>query len=130
MPNEGRKVCILSNTLSSKARKRSSFRYGRDGGNQAIVTVAAGFGVLIMTKLGQLELAAILSGTGGVLTTWLMRGARYVSEYEDAVAGLRRDLGSLAFNAALVKGAAISYEQVALFFLSELARIRSSMGAA
>jgi predicted ATPase/class 3 adenylate cyclase len=105
-----------------------ALRHGRDGGNHSTVAGAVGFGVLIMAKLGQPEVAAFLSGAGGGLATGVMRSTGYLSQYEDTVAGLRQELGSTAYDAAFAKGSAMSYEQVAGFFLSELARLGPPIG--
>jgi hypothetical protein len=80
-----------------------------------------------MTSLGQLEGAAILCGAGGELAVPIMQAAGFHSHYADAIAALRRDLGPPVFDSALARGAAMSYEQVAAYFLSELSRIRNSM---
>jgi hypothetical protein len=120
-------------------------RYGRDNGNQATIAAAVALGVIIMTDLGLLEVAAVLSGAtsrspmvsawavgaagaGGELGVALVRSAPYRSQYEDALARLRRELSSPAFDAASAKGAAMSYDQVAVFFVSELTRVGSSIG--
>jgi predicted ATPase/class 3 adenylate cyclase len=102
-------------------------RYGRDSGNRVAVVGVVGFGMLIMTSVGELEVAAILSGAGGELATPIMRAAGFHSQYADAVAGLRRDLGSPLFDSAFARGAAMSYEQAAMFLLSELTRVGSSI---
>jgi hypothetical protein len=103
-------------------------RHGRDGGNHSTVAGAVGFGVLIMANLGQPGVAAVLSGAGGGLAIGVMRSTGYLSQYEDTVAGLRQELGSTAYDAAFAKGSAMSYEQVAGFFLSELARVAPPIG--
>jgi predicted ATPase len=101
-------------------------RHGRDSGNQVTVGIAAGLGVVVMTNLSELQLAAILSGAGGE-TIGGMRAAGFNSRYDHAVAELRQTLGSSSFDAAFAKGAGMSHEQTAAFFISELARVRSSM---
>jgi predicted ATPase/class 3 adenylate cyclase len=100
-----------------------ALHHGRDSANHSTVAGAVGFGVLIMANLGQPGVAAVLSGAGGGLAIGAMRSTGYLSQYEDAVAGLRHELGSSAYDAAFAKGATMSYEQVAGFFLSELARV-------
>jgi hypothetical protein len=105
-----------------------ALRYGRDSGNRVTVIEAVGFGTLIMTQLGQLELAAILAGAGGDLAVSLMAAPGYLPYYQDAITGLRRKLGSTAFDAAFARGAAMSYEQVTVFLLPELTRVGSSLG--
>jgi hypothetical protein len=105
-------------------------RHGRDSGNHITVGIAAGLGVLVMTNLGEPQLAAILSGAG-LETIGGMRAAGFNSRYEDAVAELRQALGSSSFDAAFAKGAAMSNEkQIAAFLISELARVRSSIADA
>jgi tetratricopeptide (TPR) repeat protein len=121
-----------------------ALRYGRDNGNPATIATAVALGVIIMTDIGQLEVAAVLSGATSrspMLSAWavgaasagelgvaLVRSAPYLSQYEDALARLRRELRSPAFDAASAKGAAMSYDQVAFFFVSELTRVGSSIG--
>jgi predicted ATPase len=104
-----------------------ALRYGRDNGNQLTVATAVAFGVLMLTSLGEREVAAVLSGAGGEVAVPVTRSARHLSQYENALVGLRRELGSAAFDAAFAKGAAMTYEQVTVFLLSELARIQSSI---
>jgi predicted ATPase/class 3 adenylate cyclase len=114
-------------TEKAFALLEEAVRYGRDSGNRVAVVGVVGIGVLIMTSLGQLEGATVLSGAGGELAIPIVGAAGFHSQYADAVAGLRRDLGPSVFDSAFVKGAAMSYQQVAAFLLSELTRIRTSM---
>jgi predicted ATPase/class 3 adenylate cyclase len=107
-----------------------ALRHGRDSGNQNTVAVAVALGVIVMTDLGQLEVAAVLSGAGGDLAVSVLWTPHHVSQYEDVIARLRVELGSPAFDAAFAKGAAMSIDQAAVFFVSELARIRSSLADA
>jgi predicted ATPase len=107
-----------------------ALRHGRDSGNQNTVAVAVALGVIAMTNIGQLEVAAVLSGAGGDLAVSVLWTPQHVSQYEDVVARLRVELGSAAFDVAFAKGAAMSNDEATVFFVSELARIRSSLAVA
>jgi predicted ATPase len=98
-----------------------ALRYARDSGNQFAVAAAFGVGVIIMANLGEPEVAATLSASGGeaVIREWQSMGI--LPEYEDTVAQLRLELGRAVFDAALAKGAAMSEEQTSAFLLDELA---------
>jgi hypothetical protein len=107
-----------------------ALRYGRDSGNQQTVASAVAMAVIIMTDLGHLELAAVLAGAGGERAVSVLWASDHVAQYEDVVARLRMELGSPAFDAACANGSAMSYEQVAVFLVSGLAHIRTSIAGA
>jgi predicted ATPase/class 3 adenylate cyclase len=123
-------AAVLASRLGNAERAvimlDEALRHGRDSGTRVAIVSAVACGVLVMTELGEVELAAVLSGAGGALVNGVMRAMGYLPRYEDTVAGLRQSLGSSAFDSAFAKGAAISSEQVEHFFLSELARIQAS----
>jgi predicted ATPase len=104
-----------------------ALRYGRDSGNQVMVTAAVGVGSIIMAKLGEPEVAATLSAAGSETSIREWQSMGPLPGYEDTVARLRSQLGPAVFDAVLAKGAAMSREQTTAFLLDELARAGASV---